>query len=85
MIKELGQDELDSMNRDRNDYRLNSHFNNQPSFLLATRRGGFPPFAREGQMITFNGTTDWQFYDIINDLGETVRLPSFEFISAYPD
>ncbi|HAE40795.1 MAG TPA: hypothetical protein DCG57_19495 [Candidatus Riflebacteria bacterium] len=85
MIKELGQDELDSMNRDRNDYRLNSHFNNQPSFLLATRRGGFPPFAREGQMITFNGTTDWKFYDIINDLGETVRLPSFEFISAYPD
>ncbi len=50
MIKELGQDELDTMNRDRNDYRLNGHFNNQPTFLLATRRGGFPPFAREGQM-----------------------------------
>jgi len=85
MIKELSQDELDAMSRDRNDYRLNSHFNNQPTFLLATRRGGFPPFAREGQMITFNGTTDWKFYDIINDLGQLVRMPSFEFISAYPD
>ena len=85
MIKELSQDELENMNRDRNDYRLNSHFNNQPAFLLATRRGGFPPFAREGQMITFNGTTDWKFYNIINDLGQTVSLPSFEFISAYPD
>lgn len=85
MIKELSQDELDNMNRDRNDYSLNSHFNNQPTFLLATRRGGFPPFAREGQMITFNGTTDWKFYDIINDLGQLVRMPSFEFISAYPD
>ncbi|NLF96375.1 MAG: tetratricopeptide repeat protein [Candidatus Riflebacteria bacterium] len=85
MIKELSQDELDAMSRERNDYRLNSHFNNQPTFLLATRRGGFPPFAREGQMITFNGTTDWKFYDIINDLGQLVRMPSFEFISAYPD
>lgn len=85
MIKELSQDELDYMNRDRNDYRLNSHFNNQPTFLLATRRGGFPPFAREGQTITFNGTTDWRFYNIINDLGQTVRMPSLEFISAYPD
>ncbi len=85
MIKELSQDELDTMSRERNDYRLNSHFNNQPTFLLATRRGGFPPFAREGQMITFNGTTDWKFYDIINDLGQLVRMPSFEFISAYPD
>ncbi|MBU1106456.1 MAG: tetratricopeptide repeat protein [Candidatus Riflebacteria bacterium] len=85
MIKELSQDELEYMNRDRNDYKLNSHFNNQPTFLLATRRGGFPPFAREGQMITFNGTTDWQFYNIINDLGQTVSLPSFEFVSAYPD
>ncbi|PKL49609.1 MAG: hypothetical protein CVV42_06400 [Candidatus Riflebacteria bacterium HGW-Riflebacteria-2] len=85
MIKELDRDELNTMNREQNDYRLNSHFNNQPTFLLATRRGGFPPFAREGQMITFNGTTDWKFYDIINDLGQTVRMPSFEFISAYPD
>lgn len=85
MIKELSQDELDVMNRDRNDYRINGHFNNQPAFLLAARKGGFPPFAREGQMITFNGTTEWQFYDIINDLGQTVRMPALEFVSAYPD
>ncbi len=85
MIKELSQDELDSMNRDRNDYRLNSHFNNQPVFLLATSKGGFPPFAREGKVITFNGTTDWKTYSVINDLGQSIQLPSFEFISAFPD
>lgn len=85
MIKELSQDELETMQRDRNDFRLNGHFNNQPVFLLAAREGGFPPFAKPGQIITFNGTTDWKFYDIINDLGQTVRMPSLEFISAYPD
>lgn len=85
MIKELSRDELDTMNRDRNDFRLNGHFNNQPTFLLAARKGGFPPFAREGQMITFNGTTDWQFYEVINDLGQAVKMPTLEFVSAYPD
>lgn len=85
MIKELSQDELDSMRRDRNDYRLNSHFNNQPLFLLAARQNGFPPFAKEGKMITFTGTTDWRHYNVINDLGQTVSLPTFEFVSAYPD
>ncbi len=85
MIKELSRDELDIMNRDRNDYRLNQHYNNQPLFLLATRKGGFPPFIKEGRMITFNGSTDWKEYEIINELGQTVRLPSFDFISATPD
>lgn len=85
MIKELSQDELETMQRDRNDFRLNTHFNNQPVFLLAAREGGFPPFAKPGQLITFNGTTEWRFYDIVNDLGQTVRMPSMEFISAYPD
>ncbi len=85
MIKELDRDELDYMNRDRNDYRLNSHYNNQPLFLLAARKGGFPGFIREGSLITFNGTTDWKFYEIINEMGQTVKLPSFEFLSATPD
>ena len=85
MIKELSQDELEVMNRDRNDYRLNRHFNNQPVFLLETQRGGFPAFIKEGQMITFNGTTDWRSYSIINDLGQAIELPSFRFVSAYPN
>ncbi|GAB4277672.1 MAG: hypothetical protein Kow0029_20520 [Candidatus Rifleibacteriota bacterium] len=84
MIKELTQDELDAMNRDRNDYQLNKHFNNQPVFLVVASPAGFPPFAREGNMITFTGTTDWKTYDIINDMGQTVTLPAFDFISAYP-
>lgn len=84
MIKELTRDELDAMNRDRNDYRLNKHFNNQPVFLIAAKKNGFPPFAREGKMITFTGTTDWRTYNIINDLGQSIKLPAFEFISAYP-
>lgn len=85
MIKELSQDELEAMRRDRNDFRLNRHFNNQPLFLLAARQGGFPPFAKEGRMITFTGSTDWKTYNVINDLGQNVSLPAFEFISAYPD
>ncbi len=85
MIKELNRDELDVMNRDRNDFRLNSHYNNQPLFLLATRKGGFPTFIKEGKLITFNGTTDWKFYEIINELGQTVKLPTFEFLSATTD
>ncbi|MGM0599034.1 MAG: tetratricopeptide repeat protein [Candidatus Rifleibacteriota bacterium] len=84
MIKELTRDELDAMNRDRNDYRLNKHFNNQAVFLVAAKENGFPPFAKEGKMITFTGTTDWRTYNIINDLGQSVELPAFEFISAYP-
>ncbi len=85
MIKELSQDELESMRRDRNDYRLNRHYNNQPLFLIAAQKGGFPPFAKEGKMITFTGTTDWKHYNIINELGQTISLPAFEFVSAYPD
>lgn len=85
MIKELSRDELDVMNRDRNDYRLNRHYNNQPLFLIAARKGEFPPFIREGRMITFNGSTDWKEYEIINELGQNVRLPAFDFISATPD
>lgn len=85
MIKELSRDELDIMNRDRNDYRLNRHFNNQPVFLLETTKGGFPVFIKEGQMITFNGSTDWRTYNIINDLGQSIKLPSFNYISAYPN
>lgn len=85
MIKELSRDELDTMNRDRNDYRLNSHYNNQPVFLLSARKGGLPSFIKKGTMITFNGTTDWKFYGIINELGQTVSLPAFDFVSAFPD
>jgi superfamily I DNA and RNA helicase len=85
MIKDLSRDELDMMRKDRNDFRLNKHFNNQPVFLLAATQGGFPPFAKEGEIITFTGTTDWKTYNIINDMGQTVALPSLTFISAYPD
>lgn len=85
MIKELDRDELDFMNRDRNDYRLNSHYNSQPLFLLGTRKGGFPAFIKEGKLITFNGTTDWKFYEVINELGQTVKLPALDFLSATPD
>lgn len=85
MIKELSQDELETMRRDRNDFRLNKHFNNQPLFLVAAQKGGFPPFIKEGKMITFTGTTDWKTYNVINDMGQNVPLPAFEFVSAYPD
>jgi tetratricopeptide (TPR) repeat protein len=85
MIKELSQDELDMMNRDRNNYKLNKHFNGQPLFLLAANQGEFPSFIEENKMITFTGKTDWKTYNIINDMGQTVSLPSLDFISAYPD
>ncbi len=85
MIKELDRDELDYMGRDRNDYRLNSHYNNQPLFLLATRKGGFPAFIKEGKLITFNGSTDWKFYEVANELGQMVKLPTFDFLSATTD
>ncbi|HNV72762.1 MAG TPA: hypothetical protein PKO06_23845, partial [Candidatus Ozemobacteraceae bacterium] len=84
MIKELNQDELDNMGRDRNDYRLNPNFNNQPLFLLIADKGKFPPFMKQGSFITFTGVTDWKKYDILNELGQTVKLPAFEFLSAYP-
>jgi hypothetical protein len=84
MIKDLSRDELDEMGKDRNDYRLNKHFNGQPIFLVSAPRGQVPPFARQGSFITFTGTTDWRFYDVPNDLGQMVKLPSFELISAYP-
>jgi tetratricopeptide (TPR) repeat protein len=84
MIKELSQDELDEMRRDRNDYRLNKHYNNQPVFLLAATKSGFPPFAKPGKLITFTGSTDWKFYNILNEMGQTIQLPSFDYISSYP-
>lgn len=83
-IKELSQDELDVMNRSRNDYRLNRHFNNQPAVLVSAPRNGFPSFIKEGTFITFNGTTEWREYEIINDFGQAVSFPAFEFVSAYP-
>ena len=84
MIKECDRDELEYMNKTDNDYKLNKHFNNQPVFLLMTSKGGFPNFMKEKTMITFNGKTEWQFYEIINDMGSLVRLPTFEYVSAFP-
>ncbi|MFZ2960741.1 MAG: tetratricopeptide repeat protein [Candidatus Ozemobacteraceae bacterium] len=84
MIKELDQNELDIMKRDRNEYRLNPNFNNQPLFLIGVSKGSLPPFAKQGTMITFTGTIDWSFYDVINDFGQTVKLPSFDLLSAHP-
>jgi len=85
MIKELSQGELDDFGRDRNDFRLNPNFNNQPVFLLVAPNGTtFPPFARPGTMITFSGQTEWRKYDVPNDLGQMVKLPALDFISAHP-
>ena len=84
MIKECDRDELEYMNKTDNDYRLNKHFNNQPVFLLMTSKGGFPNFMKEKTMITFNGKTEWQFYEIVNDMGSIIRLPTFEYVSAFP-
>ncbi len=84
MIKECDQDELDYINKSYNDYKLNKHFNNQPVFLLMATKGGFPDFMKEKTMVTFTGKTEWQFYEIINDMGSTVNLPTFEYVSAYP-
>ncbi|MBQ3643851.1 MAG: tetratricopeptide repeat protein [Candidatus Riflebacteria bacterium] len=84
MIKECDRDELEYMNKIDNDYKLNKHFNNQPVFLIMTSKGGFPNFIKEKTMITFTGRTEWQFYEIINDMGSIVRLPTFEYVSAFP-
>ncbi len=84
MIKELGEDELDQMRRSRNDFRLNPNFNNQPLFLLAAPQGAFPPFVKDGTMITITGTTQWRYFNVINDLGQTVKLPTLDFVSAHP-
>ncbi len=84
MIKECDRDELEYMNKIDNDYKLNKHFNNQPVFLIMTSKGGFPNFMKEKTMITFTGKTEWQFYEIINDMGAIVRLPTFDYVSAYP-
>ncbi len=85
MIKELSRDELDEMNRDRNDYRLNKHFNNQPVFLVGAPKGKLPKFAKAGKVITFTGTTDWRFYSVINDMGQSVNLPSFDYVAGFPE
>lgn len=84
MIKQLERDELEYMGKSENDYRLNKHFNNQPCFLLMTSKGGFPNFCKEKVMITFNGKCDWQSYEIVNDMGSTISLPTFDFVSAFP-
>ena len=84
MIKECDRDELESLNKTYNDYKLNKHFNNQPVFLIMTSKGGFPDFIKENVMITFTGKTEWQSYEIVNDMGSTVKLPTFEYVSAYP-
>ena len=84
MIKELSRDELNELNKDRNDYRLNRNFTGQPLFLIVAPPEGAPLFAKEGSMITFTGSTNWRFYDITNDHGQSIKLPSIDLISAYP-
>ncbi len=84
MIKELGQEELDSMGRDRNDYRLSPGFNNQPVFLVSASKGGLPPFAKQGTVITVTGSTDWKTYRVINDLGQGIDLPAITYLAAHP-
>ena len=84
MIKKLDRDELEYMGKSDNDYRLNKHFNNQACFLLMAPKGEFPNFCKEKVMITFNGKCDWQSYEIVNDMGATMTLPTFDFVSAFP-
>lgn len=84
MIKELDRDEMDHMNKTDNDYRLNRHYNNQPVFLLMASKGTFPDFIREKTMITFNGKAEWQFYEIVNEMGSTLSLPTLDYVSAFP-
>lgn len=84
MIKVLSKDEEEKFGREQRDFKLNANFTNQPVFLLQAPPNGFPSFVREGTFITFTGKTEWRFYEIFNDLGQKVKLPSFEYISAYP-
>ncbi|RCK78996.1 MAG: hypothetical protein OZSIB_0547 [Candidatus Ozemobacter sibiricus] len=84
MIKVLNRDEQERSGREQTDFRLNPTFTNQPVFLLVAPRGAFPPFIEKGKFITFTGRTEWRFYDVLNDLGQSMKLPAFEFISAYP-
>lgn len=84
MIKELDRDELEHYSRTENDYKLNKHYNNQAVFLLMSPKGNMPSFIKPKTMITFNGKTEWQFYEILNGMGSTVSLPTFDLISAYP-
>lgn len=84
MIKEMDRDELETMNKTENDYRMNKHYNNQPVFLIMAPKGNFPSFIKEKTLITFTGTTDWQFYEITNEMGQPMKLPTFDFVSAYP-
>lgn len=84
MIKTLDRDEMEYMNKTDNDYRLNKHYNNQACFLLMAPQGGFPNFCKEKTMITFNGKCDWQSYEIVNEMGATMSLPTFDFVSAFP-
>lgn len=84
MIKTLDRDEMEYMNKTDNDYRLNKHYNNQACFLLMAPKDGFPNFCKEKTMITFNGKCDWQSYEIVNEMGATMSLPTFDFVSAFP-
>ncbi|HOY66775.1 MAG TPA: tetratricopeptide repeat protein [Candidatus Ozemobacteraceae bacterium] len=84
MIKELSQEELDQMGRDRNDFRLSPGFNNQPVFLVAAPKGGLPPFAKQGAVLNVTGRAEWKSYRVINDLGQSVELPAIEYIAAHP-
>jgi len=84
MIKELSQEELDQMNRDRNDFRLSPGFNNQPVFLVSAPKGGLPPFAKQGTVITITGSTEWKTYRVINDLGQAIDLPAIEYLAGHP-
>ncbi|NLI79163.1 MAG: tetratricopeptide repeat protein [Candidatus Riflebacteria bacterium] len=84
MIKDLTRDEQDMMGKEQADFRLNPNFTNQPVFLLTAPRGAFPPFADKGKFLTFTGRTEWRFYDVINDLGQSMKLPAFEYMSAHP-
>ncbi|NLM18000.1 MAG: tetratricopeptide repeat protein [Candidatus Riflebacteria bacterium] len=84
MLKVLDRDELDTMKVHSNDYKLNKYYSNKGAFLLMAPKDEFPGFMREGIVVVFTGTVNWQSFDVLNEAATTVSLPAIDFISAYP-
>ena len=84
MIKELDQDELDYLRYPENSFKLNKHYNNPGLFVLEAKKGELPSYAKPGNRIAFNGKTEFRYYDVLNEMGSTVRLPVMTFVTAIP-
>ncbi len=84
MIKELDKDELEIMRYSENNYRLNKHYNNPGLFVLEAKKGELPSYAKPGSRIAFNAKTEFLYYNVLNDMGSTVKLPVMTFVTAIP-